>query len=151
MNLRWLWGNFTDPQYNIPRREQFRLSNEAHKKYLPASDFWWYTALIGAPFIAAFALIEPVLGWIGYPRHTGASLIAHALVVFAFWPWSAWMYRSLYVRPVRMAMRNAGYDLCLGCGYELRGLDGAIERCPECGETRPDPLVNDSATQAGEN
>ena len=46
------------------------------------------------------------------------------------------MYRSLYVRPVRRAMRDAGYDLCIHCGYELRGLDTSIGRCPECGAER---------------
>jgi hypothetical protein len=50
------------------------------------------------------------------------------------------MYRSMYVKPIRMVMREKGYDLCLECGYNLRGLGGEIQRCPECGalrESRP--------------
>ncbi len=46
------------------------------------------------------------------------------------------MYRSLYVQPIRKAMRDVGYDLCLGCGYELRGLGSDIRCCPECGAER---------------
>ncbi len=76
------------------------------------------------------------LRWLGYAGQTGPFIVALLMIVLLFWPWSAWMFRSLYVRPVRMAMREAGYDLYLGCGYELRGLDESITRCPECGEKR---------------
>lgn len=152
MNLRWLLGNFTDPQYHISRREQFRLSNVAHSKYVPASAFWARTAVIAAPFLAAFALIEPSLAWAGLQRNDVARAAAHAAVVVLFWPWCAWMYRSLYARPVRMAMRDAGYDVCLGCGYELRGLDDTFDRCPECGESRGTVAfeIKDSPVKSGD-
>jgi len=136
MNLRWLLGNFTDPQYHIPRREQFQLSNIAHARYLSHAAFWWRTALILLPVIVSLRLIKPTLAWLGYAGQTGPYLVVLGAIMLLCWPWSAWMYRSLYVRPVRRAMREAGYDLCLGCGYELRGLDGSITRCPECGEER---------------
>ncbi len=136
MNLRWLLGNFADPQYRIPRREQFQLSNIAHARYLSRRAFWLRTALILLPILVSLKLIKPILAWLGYAGQTGPYLLALASIVFFFWPWSAWMYRSLYVRPVRRAMREAGYDLCLGCGYELRGLDESITRRPECGEAR---------------
>lgn len=136
MHLRWLLGNFTDPQYRIPRREQFRLSSTAHARYLPAGAFLWRTALILLPLLVGFNFIEPMLGWLGYAGRTGPTAFAYVILVLIFWPWCAWMYRSLYVRPIRRAMRAAGYDLCINCGYELRGLSERIDRCPECGQTR---------------
>lgn len=136
MNLRWLLGNFTDPQYRLSRREQFRLSNVAHLHFVSKWAFWWRVMLILLPLLVALKLLRPALAWMGLSGQTGPYVIALLMIVALFWPWSAWMFRSLYVRPVRMAMREAGYDLCLGCGYELRGLDGSITRCPECGEER---------------
>ena len=36
----------------------------------------------------------------------------------------------------RSAVRDLGYDVCVGCGYWLRGLDKSIKACSECGFVR---------------
>ena len=36
----------------------------------------------------------------------------------------------------RLAVRQLGYDVCVRCGYWLRGLDKSIKECPECGFER---------------
>ena len=33
-------------------------------------------------------------------------------------------------------LRQSGYDICTRCGYWLKGLDDATDRCPECGTKR---------------
>ena len=52
--------------------------------------------------------------------------------------------RHCYGPLVRRVMREHGHDICLKCGYWLRGLAGDIKRCPECGADReampPDTL-----------
>lgn len=136
MNLRWLLGNFTDPQYKLARPEQFRLSNMAHKKYVATTSFLARTALIIVPFLLLISQLDHILAWLTLPNNGATHAIAMGVLLLLFWPWCAWMYRSLYVVPVRKAMRESGYDLCLGCGYELRGLDDTVERCPECGAPR---------------
>ena len=136
MNLRWLFGNFTDPQYKLSLREQMNLSNVAHARFVSRKAFWGRTGLILLPLILFFALLKPTLKMLGWGGQSLPYLTALGLVVVLFWPWSAWMYRSLYVGPVRRAMRDAGYDLCIECGYELKGLDASIDRCPECGGKR---------------
>lgn len=136
MNLRWLLGNFTDPQYKLPWREQFRLSNLAHERYVKWPDFLSRSALIVAPFLLALFGLEPALKLLGYTASSTAYGLGVFVLVAMLWPWSAWMYRGLYVRPIRRAMREAGYDLCIECGYELRGLGDAIQHCPECGTQR---------------
>jgi hypothetical protein len=52
--------------------------------------------------------------------------------------------RRLYLRQVRRALREMGYDVCVECGYWLRGLERRDDdvapddpRCPECGAERP--------------
>jgi hypothetical protein len=138
MNLRWLFGNFTDPQYNLPRKEQFRLSNLAHERHVTWRSFLWRSALILAPLLIALKLLNPFLTQFGFGNSSLAHIIVMGAFIVLFWPWSAWMFRSLYVVPIRKVMREAGYDLCLGCGYELRGLPPPAEmsRCPECGAER---------------
>lgn len=46
MNLRWLLGDFTDPQYELSLREQHRLSMAAHKKYVSWYRFWGYSLVV---------------------------------------------------------------------------------------------------------
>ena len=138
MNLRSLIGDFTDPQYKLSLREQHRLSITAHKKHLSWYRFWGYSlVVIAVPLGLAYRFgIPAVLGWLGLSGQTLAYNWAFAIVSFLAWPYSAWVYRSLYIQPIRRAMRDHGYDLCVGCGYELRGLGDEVERCPECGEKR---------------
>ena len=138
MNLRWLLGNFTDPQYKLSRRDQHRLSMAAHKKYLSWRRFWGYSVVvIAVPFGLAFVYgIPAVLDWLGLSGRRSAQSWAFAILSFLSWPYSAWVYRTLYVKPVRRVMRDHGYDLCIACGYDLRGLGDKVERCPECGSWR---------------
>jgi hypothetical protein len=136
MNLRWLFGNFTDPQYKLSLRQQLNLSNAAHARFVSRRAFWLRTALILLPMILFFALLKPTLRLMGLGGQTGPYVTAVGVAVGLFWPWSAWMYRSLYIGPVRQAMRQAGYDLCIACGHDCRGLGASTIRCPECGALR---------------
>ncbi len=138
MNLRWLLGNFTDRQYKLSRRDQHRLSMAAHKKYLSWRRFWGYSlVVIAVPIGLAYRFgIPAALDWPGLTGQTSAHTWAFAVVSLLVWPYSAWAYRTLYIKPVRRAMRDHGYDLCVACGYELRGLGDKVERCPECGSWR---------------
>jgi hypothetical protein len=135
MKLRWLLGNFTDPQYKLSRCEQSRVTTLAHSKYLGRGDLALRTIFIIAPLLVLFVLLKPVLQMVGWAGPVSIT-IGTAAIVLISWPWGAWMYRSLYVRPIRRAMRDVGYDLCIECGYELRGLDGNVKRCPECSAER---------------
>ena len=149
MNLRWLIGNFADPQYSLPWREQMRLSWIAHEKHLSFTRWVvWTLLLIVAPFLLLMKYIYgPFMSMAGMgnrtPWYWAGWLV---MIVFVFWPWSALMYRALYIRPMRRAMREAGWDLCVNCGYELKGLNESISKCPECGAKREQPLRVPSAS-----
>ena len=56
-----------------------------------------------------------------------------------------------YAPHYRRAVRELGIDVCVGCGYWLRGLDEQVKECPECGLLRSsiamsgrDPLLWDA-------
>jgi predicted Zn-ribbon and HTH transcriptional regulator len=144
MNLRWLFGNFTDPQYKLSRREQSRVTTLAHSKYLGRGDLALRTALIVTPLLVLFVLLKPTLQMLGCAGSVPFTIGTAALVLLS-WPWGAWMYRSLYVQPIRRAMRDVGYDLCIWCGYEHRGLGEEVHRCPECGAERESLKAADGA------
>ena len=147
MNLRWLCGNFADPQYKLSRKEQMRLSTCAHKKHLSTWKWLlWSVVVIALPFVLVMKFVyDPLMGKAGYNQHTVTYWLGCLMMIgLVFWPWSAWMYRTLYIKPLRRAMREAGWDLCLECGYELRALPADVSKCPECGLPRPShPTIAD--------
>jgi hypothetical protein len=53
-----------------------------------------------------------------------------------------WLFTRLRATPfIYRALREAGYDVCLRCGYWLRGLGNEALVCPECGAQRT-PMAN---------
>lgn len=138
MNLRWLLGNYADPQYELTSQEQWALSKAAHKEHLTWGRFSMWTLLVViAPTLLVFKFALPVtLKWLGMDGQDMPYFIGCAIIVILFWPWSAWAYRRLYTKPIRRAMRDAGHDVCVGCGYLLDGLADDAVVCPECGAGR---------------
>ncbi|MCA9290864.1 MAG: hypothetical protein KDA25_07035 [Phycisphaerales bacterium] len=138
MNLRWLVGNYADPQYDLTRDEQRRVTALAHEKHLPRAVLLGWTFAftlfaIGCIW-AGTPLLTPVLRLAGVPQASAlgtiiSGTIGTIIVIYA--------YRFVYARPARRAMRDLGYDICIGCGYRLDGLGSDIARCPECGSARP--------------
>jgi hypothetical protein len=146
VNLRWLFGNYADPEFRLTRRQQHEVTWLAHRKYLSSRRLalWTASLAIGSLLAAGFghqllAVWMIQLG-IPYPRTMSYAAIAAAAVVSA-----AWMYRFIYIGPVRQAMRELGYDLCLECGYRLQGLSDDVTHCPECGSAR-EPRQPSTAT-----
>lgn len=139
MNIRWLWGNYIEPEWKLSRAESREVHRIVKKRYVrPVALFGltgtWLVIIYGS----AWLLHGPVAGGMArlglqYPTSwlVGMVLILLPLMVVAIWS-----FRWVYTRPVRMAMRELGYDVCPRCGYWLRGLDSEVARCPECGAER---------------
>ena len=159
MNLRPLVGNFADPQYKLSRADQKRLTLKAHKEHLSQRTLWLIVLAMVIVSLLGFAFVHPLLtallgswGVIGnaFPNLPWAWLIAFILYTGAVWLASSWAFRFLYIRPIRMAMRDEGYNLCLACGYDLRGQPESTPdhvKCPECSTTRV-PMPSSSTTSS---
>jgi hypothetical protein len=137
MNLRWLWGNYADPEFKLTAAEQRAVTRLAHEKHLPRRRLaLWTGAMLVLGWIA-FGLghgpLKALLAPLGVAQAWLASAVIWCALVSII---AAWFYRFLYAGPVRRAMREMGHDICIGCGYRLIGLPPSIDRCPECGEQR---------------
>ena len=89
-----------------------------------AVSFIPLSRLVRDPFVCG--LIRGVLLWV-------------PLIPFVFLC-ARWAQRPA----VRDLLRARGRDICTRCGYSLRGLDGTIDRCPECGAKRK-PMPEEAA------
>ena len=93
--------------------------------------------LIGSWFVVLLLLCLPIANWLEsgsvYPLPPPEIMLQVVLVVGAC---STFMHIVLAVRRrrFRRAVRDRRYEVCLDCGYTLRGLPEAY-RCPECGCT----------------
>lgn len=146
MNLRWLIGIYDDPEFGLTRRERREATRLAHQKYLSGRRLalWTIPMVVGGFALMGFGYkpLADLLARFGapWPWLLGAVIIVITVSVAA-----AWLYRFLYARPVRRAMRDLGYDVCVECGYRLDGLAPGARQCPECGAHReivPPPPKN---------
>jgi hypothetical protein len=91
--------------------------------------------------------------------YVGALIVAGAggtLCLILGWPyWTIgivfivsvavlWLTRTTIVNTqlgplYRRELRARGYDICIQCGYWLRGLGDEVKNCPECGAERDSP------------
>jgi hypothetical protein len=137
MNIRWLFGNFADPEFRLTRAQQREVTRLAHRKYLPGFRLTIWTIAMGAGgWALMFLTFKPLASFLAEFSVPSPWVASGAIICVAVGIVAAWLYRSLYRRPVYRAMRDLGYDLCLECGYRLQGLDESITQCPECGTKR---------------
>lgn len=93
--------------------------------------------------IAGAFLHGPIAAWLQSlglwripSRIIGASLVSLATVAVGM-TLGYWLLWGICSRAFRSAMREIGRDVCVECGYWLRGLGNEISQCPECGTPRP--------------
>jgi hypothetical protein len=139
MRLRWLIGNFSDHDYPLTRREQWRVTWRAHHEHLSQRTLWITTAGLLIAAVVLFRIAHPplqvVFSWTGL-GHNGSWVASASVICVVVGLGSGWAYSFIYRRPVWRAMREGGYDVCLGCGYWLAGHGPDATACSECGRAR---------------
>lgn len=139
VSLRWRWLGYVDPALRLTPAER----NAAQRRANEIGDRvrWLRTKVILATLLLPVAVIGGGMiaaVWLARTVHLHWSLAALGYVVACVL--SVWLYARLvwswYARPLRLALREMGHDVCVECGYWLRGLRGDVKQCPECGGTR---------------
>lgn len=138
MRLRWLFGNFAEPDQPASRRKQREISRAAHEHHMPEGKlFRWTMLAIVLPAVLLLQLALPAtLEHLGLSGRNVPYLAGIGIIILIVWVLSAFVYGHLYRRSVRRAMRDAGMAVCEECGYELDHLPASSTRCPECGHER---------------
>ncbi len=151
MNLRWLLFDYEDPHLPLSFwKRQKVIWRRVPLRTLPSS-------MRRGRFVYAFGIMLP--GVVFYSLFNldvaGSDLFSSgvglfvALLLFAptLWIWGCLLY-GLFSRPEHYyRIRLEGFDICLKCGYWLRGLGDEITYCPECG-TKREPMP-EPAGEAG--
>ena len=139
-SLRWLIFDYVDPELKLSAPERRAVRREARQHVRPNRRSFLLGILIIAPLLAFY-----IWGVIHYGGRyltdvwpVANTFIRVVLVYAALWIVAAWLGRIMYRPFVLRAVRDRGYDVCLNCGYWLRGLedDEKSSRCPECGKKR---------------
>jgi hypothetical protein len=139
MNIRWLWGNYIEPEWKLSRQDVRTVHRLVKEQYIRSSRLVAVTLLWLLIIFGSLGLLQQhiagMLAGIGMGTLTSWSL-SKALIIAPLMMLALWSFRMIYTRPVRRAMRDLGYDVCINCGYWLRGLGEGTMRCPECGADR---------------
>jgi len=129
VSWRWLILDYIDPEITLSRTERRQLHRRSHRHLgrvrVPFKFILSLVLLVIAPTVALFMLVDPHLVVVA-----PAWLIVGGYVVLAHG------MRTLAGPAVWRALRERGYDVCLNCGYWLRGLPEDEDCCPECGAKR---------------
>lgn len=134
MHLGWLFNRFGDPHLRLSPEQRKRALDESTRAL--RNRLTVVTLLVVAlPAFVAVRCVWLIDDWV--VAETGLSLNqAHlamlGAILLVLWPWSAWVYGRMYVRPYRKALRDLGVIVCVGCGYSMEAL-GREAQCPECG------------------
>lgn len=122
-----LWPDYITPDLRLSDADRRNIRIDALAQ-VQESHRW-------KSFVGVMLLLVVGTTWIliyfevSGPWQTFSIVCINAVGLTAF----AMFRRHAIGRFYRIAVRHKGYNVCIGCGYWLRGLDGPQARCPECG------------------
>jgi hypothetical protein len=135
VNWRWLWFDYVDPDLPLTaeQRRTIRRRVRAMRRGFRAGFNRWDAA---ETLLIAAGVVVFLMCWYLLFGIRGSLLRFLLVYIPVIWVWQALVMRYTR-RPWSLrAVREAGYDVCLQCGYWLRGLGDDVRVCPECGAQR---------------
>ncbi len=141
--MSWVWPEYVHRDLPLTRQDRRAIHRNAWKLWWASK---WNIALylaVPAVYLATVFFASDVGGKVA--SLIGAGGLIHtlfragapvALFVMCFVGGGAVLQRIRFAPCVYRATRQRGFDVCVRCGYWLRGLGDDIQRCPECGMAR---------------
>ena len=150
MNLRWLLFDYADRA--LPLTFWHRLKIAMWRPYKLPRSMRRARIMYALVFISPMAFGFPLINFL-MDRFAGSSIWAEVFIVLipflvVSWIWQCIGYGLLLRSEHYYHIRLEGFDVCLCCGYWLRGLDETIKTCPECGTER-EAFSEDKQIKAG--
>ena len=139
MSWRWLIFDHIDPCFELDKSARRHVRRRARElaingRITPVlfaavvgiSVFWlwWITHADVEAMIQRVAPVPIPRLWSFFPLLIGMHIL------------SAAVHFRAYVGATRLALRERGFEVCIHCGYWLRGHGEDAMTCPECGGKR---------------
>ncbi len=132
MNLRWLILDYVPPDIKLTPRQRRDLRRKASDGDVYISWIDKFYGFLGITCSFLIVLAIPLNIALGIPL----KVAVFPLVFAGIWVILTGLRWMSARRATFEALREMGYDVCLKCGYWLRGLGDEVKRCPECGWRR---------------
>lgn len=140
MGKRWAYQGFVDAHLELDdetQREVERRMN-AYAAKLPAFN-WTLLIMSGGVIPLVIFGTDPWAGWLratfGWSTQL-AGVVAALSLSFIWIGGCLAIFMKIYVPALRRALRDVGYEICVSCGYWMRGIADDSTKCPECGSER---------------
>ena len=120
-------------QFETEEKKQKALSEIGKEAANPLSfSFWLAVLILAAGTFAATRISKWALRFV-HLNSIAEEIIQYVVTFIVFFLLLRWLHRWGARDDLRKKLLAQGIPVCLGCGYSLRGLCRAHERCPECG------------------
>ena len=138
MNWRWLMFDYADPDLPLTLWGRIKVAWRPIPIWkLPQSmrrGRLLFLLAVVPVLVAPVLLLTLLVSWTD--SNHGLLLLLLFLWLPGSWIWcclvSGVVGRSEYIHRLRLE----GFDVCLKCGYWLKGLSEDVKQCPECGWRR---------------
>ncbi len=123
----WFYSDDDLPLTNKQRRE---IRRSAWKLWMRC----WRNKTLYLIIVLLYIGVTAAIAW---RVDTVQQLVLFFMIETGLWFLVFWIIRQVSVAPLgRRLIRERGIDVCLRCGYWLRGLGKDVTECPECGWRR---------------
>ena len=137
-----------DSWIHIPKAERRQIRRAAWKQLNHSrSTFERFMAVSSIPFVMLILIIILITimasfadGWLNIDYAWIFMDALHWVMKVQFWTFVPSVIimvlvalKVFYIPFIRSEMREAGWEVCRGCGYLLRGVAKKVTECPECG------------------
>ncbi len=141
--MSWIWPDHIPRDLALQRPERKAVHGDAWRLWW--ANRWNLVIYLTLPtlYLAAVPFASDAAGSLAALLRADATAQKAAraagpflLFVLCFVIGGMILQRCRFAPCVYRALRQRGHDVCLKCGYWLRGLNENISRCPECGRQR---------------
>lgn len=99
----------------------------------------WRNKTLYVILVFFLCVVAAASGWYGPDKAWQMAILL--MINAGLWVLVFAIVRRVSVAPLgRRLLRERGIDVCIRCGYWLRGLGKDVTECPECGWRREEAL-----------